>query len=113
MEKQNKSNTHTHKIKNKNKNLQKLAKTLKKQPQKKENEYNEIELEFRNFLADKKVKNNVDPNTIYELINSHGRVSDAIYFATLVHDYEKVGCVYLVIFGCVHMYMHIFMIWLI
>ena len=45
-----KQHTHTHKIKNKNKNLQKLAKTLKKQPQKKENEYNEIELEFRNFL---------------------------------------------------------------
>lgn len=35
-------------------------------------------------------QNDLNPNTVYELIQSHGRTDMYIYFATTIGDFERV-----------------------
>ncbi|KAJ0395070.1 hypothetical protein P43SY_011458 [Pythium insidiosum] len=44
--------------------------------------------EFKQFLQDQKA--HLDPATTFNLISSHGRTDELVFFATLVEDYEKV-----------------------
>jgi len=46
--------------------------------------------EFREFLQDGRVQDNLDKLTAYDLIASHGNVEDLTFFATLIEDYERV-----------------------
>jgi len=54
--------------------------------------YENIQEEFRKFLADPRVKNCISENrsTIYDLIASHGDIEDMIFFAVLIQDFERV-----------------------
>eukprot|EP00124_Ichthyophonus_hoferi_P001458 Ihof_evm1s77 gene=Ihof_evmTU1s77 len=54
--------------------------------------FDPLQLEFRKFLSEPRVKESLSANrtTIYDLINSHGHVHDAIYYASLMGDYERV-----------------------
>ncbi|PIK43476.1 putative vacuolar protein sorting-associated protein 18-like [Apostichopus japonicus] len=64
---------------------------LRNQPASKE-KYDSVHDGFRKFIAQKRVmeclKNNVD--TVYDLIASHGDVTDMVFFAMLMKDYERV-----------------------
>lgn len=44
--------------------------------------------EFKQFLQDQ--KNHLDPATTFNLISSHGRTDELVFYATLIEDYEKV-----------------------
>eukprot|EP01137_Pigoraptor_chileana_P002429 Opistho-2@41258 len=50
----------------------------------------QLQLEFRRFLGDPKVKDNLNRQTTYDLIASHGRVDDMLFYATLIDDHERV-----------------------
>lgn len=54
--------------------------------------HEDLEDEFRKFLAQTKVKTCLDQNrkTAYELIASHGDVENLIFFAMLMQDFEHV-----------------------
>lgn len=54
--------------------------------------YENIQEEFRKFLAVPRVKDCVSENrsTIYDLIASHGDIEDMIFFAVLIQDFECV-----------------------
>ncbi|DAZ97990.1 TPA: hypothetical protein N0F65_005148 [Lagenidium giganteum] len=43
---------------------------------------------FKQFLQDQ--KNHLDPATTFNLIASHGRTDELVFYATLIEDYEKV-----------------------
>ncbi|KAK3096988.1 hypothetical protein FSP39_005437 [Pinctada imbricata] len=55
-------------------------------------EYTETQEEFRQFLANTRIKECVSNNrgVVYDLIASHGDVEDMVFFAMLMEDYEKV-----------------------
>ncbi|KAJ8042892.1 Vacuolar protein sorting-associated protein 18-like [Holothuria leucospilota] len=65
--------------------------TLRNQPSSRE-KYESVHDGFQKFIAQKRVmeclKNNVD--TVYDLIASHGDVTDMVYFAMLMKDFERV-----------------------
>lgn len=65
---------------------------LKESGQELNDDFQALQEEFRKFLASTRVKDCVNDNksTIYDLIASHGNVEFMIYFAILMHDYEKV-----------------------
>ncbi|KAG7401490.1 Vacuolar protein sorting-associated protein 18 like protein [Phytophthora boehmeriae] len=44
--------------------------------------------EFKQFLQDQ--KSHLDPATTFNLISSHGRPDELVFYATLIEDYEKV-----------------------
>eukprot|EP00004_Rigifila_ramosa_P012935 TRINITY_DN2841_c0_g1_i5.p1 TRINITY_DN2841_c0_g1~~TRINITY_DN2841_c0_g1_i5.p1 ORF type:complete len:321 (+),score=76.13 TRINITY_DN2841_c0_g1_i5:943-1905(+) len=44
--------------------------------------------EFRQFLSDN--KDILNPHTTFNLISSHGRMEEAVYFASVIEDYERV-----------------------
>lgn len=44
--------------------------------------------EFKQFLQDQKA--HLDPATTFQLISSHGRPDELVFYATLIEDYEKV-----------------------
>ncbi|KAE8911732.1 Vacuolar protein sorting-associated protein 18 [Phytophthora fragariae] len=44
--------------------------------------------EFKQFLQDQKT--HLDPATTFNLISSHGRPDELVFYATLIEDYEKV-----------------------
>ncbi|KAI9898805.1 hypothetical protein PsorP6_019091 [Peronosclerospora sorghi] len=44
--------------------------------------------EFKQFLQDQ--KSYLDPATTFNLISSHGRPDELVFYATLIEDYEKV-----------------------
>ncbi|TMW64247.1 hypothetical protein Poli38472_012869 [Pythium oligandrum] len=44
--------------------------------------------EFKQFLQDQ--KNHLDPATTFNLIASHGRTDELVFYANLIEDYEKV-----------------------
>lgn len=44
--------------------------------------------EFKQFLQDQKA--HLDPATTFNLISSHGRPDELVFYATLIEDYEKV-----------------------
>lgn len=44
--------------------------------------------EFKQFLQDQ--KSHLDPATTFNLIASHGRTDELVFYATLIEDYEKV-----------------------
>lgn len=44
--------------------------------------------EFKQFLQDQ--KHHLDPATTFNLIASHGRTDEFVFYATLIEDYEKV-----------------------
>ena len=54
--------------------------------------YENIQEEFRKFLATSRVKDCISENrsTIYDLIASHGDIEDMIFFAVLIQDFERV-----------------------
>jgi len=54
--------------------------------------YENIQEEFRKFLAVSRVKDCISENrsTIYDLIASHGNIEDMIFFAVLIQDFERV-----------------------
>jgi hypothetical protein len=52
--------------------------------------YKILQDEFRDFLQDGRVQDNLDKLTAYDLIASHGNVEDLTFFARLTDDYEKV-----------------------
>ncbi|KAL0210723.1 hypothetical protein P9112_009021 [Eukaryota sp. TZLM1-RC] len=51
-------------------------------------ELEDLEFEFRDFLS--QYKESLHKSTTYELITSHGRVPELVYFAKEIGDYEKV-----------------------
>jgi len=54
--------------------------------------YENLQEEFRKFLAVSRVKDCISENrsTIYDLIASHGDIEDMIFFAVLIQDFERV-----------------------
>ena len=50
-----------------------------------------IREEFQRFLSLSKLRECLDlnKNTIYGLISSHGALDDLVYFANLMQDYER------------------------
>jgi len=52
--------------------------------------YKNVQDEFRQFLAQSNVREHLNPATTYNLISSHGRIEEMLYYATLVEDYERV-----------------------
>ena len=50
-----------------------------------------IREEFQKFLSLSKLRECLDLNkgTIYALISSHGALEDLVFFAYLMHDYER------------------------
>ena len=54
--------------------------------------YENIQEEFRKFLAVPHVKECISENrsTVYDLIASHGDIEDMIFFAVLIQDFERV-----------------------
>lgn len=52
--------------------------------------YKELQNEFRSFLQEDRVKENLDKPTAYDLIASHGNVEDLTFFASLIEDFERV-----------------------
>jgi len=57
-------------------------------PEVAQTQYEMVESEFHNFLMQYKDKLNVA--TTFNLISSHGRVSDMLFFAELISDYERI-----------------------
>lgn len=47
-----------------------------------------VRTEFQNFI--KKYKSDLDQKTTYDIISSHGREDELLYFATVVNDYNYV-----------------------
>ena len=45
-------------------------------------------LEFRTFLTEK--GSNLDPQTTYSLLSSHGCVEELLFYARLIEDYDRV-----------------------
>ena len=45
-------------------------------------------LEFRSFLTEK--GGNLDPQTTYSLLSSHGCVEELLFYARLIEDYDRV-----------------------
>lgn len=45
-------------------------------------------LEFRSFLTEK--GGNLDPQTTYALLSSHGCVEELLFYARLIEDYDRV-----------------------
>ena len=60
--------------------------TLKEQGEDNTDGYEQLQEEFRKFLAQPRVKDcmNYNRNTIYDLIASHGNVEDMVFFAFLM-----------------------------
>ena len=52
--------------------------------------YKTLQDEFREFLQDSRVQDNLDKPTAYDLIASHGNMEDLTFFASLIQDYERV-----------------------
>jgi hypothetical protein len=52
--------------------------------------YRSLQNEFREFLQDPRVGQNLDKPTAYDLIASHGNVEDLTFFASLIEDFERV-----------------------
>eukprot|EP00042_Codosiga_hollandica_P048896 m.557714 g.557714 ORF g.557714 m.557714 type:complete len:991 (+) comp57760_c0_seq1:142-3114(+) len=52
--------------------------------------YQTLQGSFRSLLGMDRVLHNLNQQTTYELIASHGNMDDLIYFATLTKDYERV-----------------------
>jgi len=50
--------------------------------------YSALVEEFEQFLNE--FKDNLDKNTTFKLISSHGRLDLLLYFATIIEDYERV-----------------------
>jgi len=65
---------------------------LKERGEETSSRYENIQEEFRKFLAVAHVKDCVSENrsTIYDLIASHGDIEDMIFFAVLIQDFERV-----------------------
>jgi len=53
-------------------------------------EYKACQDEFRGFISNPSVKEHLNPATAYNIIASHGRVEEMLYFAILIEDYERV-----------------------
>eukprot|EP00127_Corallochytrium_limacisporum_P004225 Clim_evm170s157 gene=Clim_evmTU170s157 len=54
--------------------------------------FEKLQTEYRKFMHDERVKQNLhdtSPELVYELIESHGRNSEMMHFAEIIHDYEK------------------------
>jgi len=65
---------------------------LKERGEETSSRYENIQEEFRKFLALSRVKDCISENrsTIYDLIASHGDIEDMIFFAVLIQDFERV-----------------------
>ena len=65
---------------------------LKERGEETSSRYENIQEEFRKFLAVARVKDCISENrsTIYDLIASHGDIEDMIFFAVLIQDFERV-----------------------
>ena len=65
---------------------------LKERGEETSSRYENIQEEFRKFLALARVKDCISENrsTIYDLIASHGDIEDMIFFAVLIQDFERV-----------------------
>ncbi|XP_078602605.1 vacuolar protein sorting-associated protein 18 homolog isoform X2 [Branchiostoma floridae x Branchiostoma japonicum] len=65
---------------------------LKEQGLQNDGKYYTLRDEFRKFLAHQRVKDclSFNKNTAYDLIASHGNIEDLVFFAMLMHDYERV-----------------------
>ncbi|TQS37171.1 hypothetical protein Golomagni_02363 [Golovinomyces magnicellulatus] len=63
------------------------AESLETSPAKKE-QANEVRMEFQNFVI--KYKTELDKKTTYDIIKSHGREEELIYYAIAVDDYDFV-----------------------
>ncbi|QSS59575.1 vacuolar sorting-associated protein [Histoplasma capsulatum] len=49
---------------------------------------NDVRVEFQDFV--KRYKTDLDPKTVYEIVGSHGREEELLYFATVTNDYNFV-----------------------
>jgi len=65
---------------------------LKERGEETSSRYENIQEEFRKFLAIPHVKECISENrsTVYDLIASHGDIEDMIFFAVLIQDFERV-----------------------